>query len=181
MEIWKDIPGYEGIYQCSNIGRILKLPQERINWTGGVWITPAKIMSFHLNADGYACLSLTNAKGIRRAERVHRLVAITFIDNPNHYPEVNHLNGIRNDNRVENLEWCSHQENCAYTAVLGNKSPKRIKCVETNEIFNTSTDAANKNGGNSGNIRKAAKEGKRVVNGFHYVYIDKSLGELDDN
>ena len=138
-------------------------------------------MAFHLNDDGYACLSLTNSKGKRRAERIHRLVGITFIPNPNHLPEINHKNGIRNDNRVENLEWTTHKDNCAYTAELGNKSEKLIKCVATNEIFKTSTEAAQVNGGDSGNIRTAAKNTNRSVNGFHYVYIDKPLGELGDN
>ena len=171
-EIWKDIKGYEGLYQVSNIGRVKALPRERINHTGGRWIQPEKIMATTLNKDGYECVSLTNINHKRKTERIHRLVAITFIDNPNGLPEVNHINCIRHDNRIENLEWVSREDNNTYTSKVGHKSNKKIKCIETGQIFNTSTEAKNINGGDSGNIRKSARSnGKRSVYGYHYIYI----------
>ena len=171
-EIWKDIPHYEGLYQVSNLGRVKALPRERENHSGGKWIQPEKIMAITINNDGYHCVSLMNANHVRRTERVHRLVALAFIDNPENKPEVNHINCIRGDNRVENLEWVTRKENNAYTSQCGNKSSKKVKCIETGEVFNTSTDAAKVNGGDSGNIRKSARnEGKYSVYGFHYIYI----------
>ena len=125
-----------------------------------------------LNEDGYAVISLNTAEGKRKTEKVHRLVALAFIENPENKTEVNHINCIRNDNRVENLEWVTHAENNAYTSKCGNKSNKKIKCIETGEIFNTSTEAAAANGGDSGNIRTSARsQGVRGVYGFHYIYI----------
>lgn len=171
-EIWKDIPHYEGLYQVSNMGRVKALPRQRENHTGGKWIQPERIMAFTINDDGYQCISLTKANHIRKTEKVHRLVALAFIDNPEGKPEVNHINCIRSDNRVENLEWMTRAENNAYTSKCGHKSKKKIKCIETNEIFDTSTKASEKNGGDSGNIRKSAKSnGRYGVLGFHYMYI----------
>ena len=101
-EIWKDIKGYEGNYQISNKGRIWSVLSQR-------YLKPQ-----HDNC-GYYRIQLTAKNGKRKMEKVHRLVAINFIDNPNNLPEVNHINHIRDDNRIENLEWCNHKENCNKT------------------------------------------------------------------
>lgn len=172
-EVWKDIPHYEGLYQVSNLGRVKALPRERINHSGGRWIQPERIMSIGINKDGYETTNLTAANGVRKTEKVHRLVALAFLDNPNNLPEVNHKNCIRDDNRVENLEWISRKDNNAYTSQCGNKSNKLIKCIETGQIFSTSTEASKVNGGDPGNIRRAARNEKYSVYGFHYIYIDK--------
>lgn len=96
-EVWKAIPHYEGRYLVSNQGRIFSLLKNRI-------------MSVSQNK-GYLSIRLVGSDGKRRGEAVHRLVALAFLDNPEHKPEVNHINGIRSDNRVENLEWVSRREN----------------------------------------------------------------------
>lgn len=178
-EVWKDIPQYEGLYQVSNVGRVKALPRQRSNYTGGTWIQSEHIMALTINKKGYEKVALRNEYGVRKNESVHRLVALAFIPNPEGKPEVNHINCVRHDNRVENLEWCSHQENCIHTSVCGNKSNKLIQCIETQQIFNTSTDAAKVNGGDAGNIRKAARDQSKSVYGFHYIYIEKPvfLGE----
>lgn len=172
-EIWMDIPHYDGLYQVSNLGRVKALPRERVNHVGGRWIQPEHIMATRLNNDGYECVSLTLPSGKRKTEKIHRLVAITFIPNPEGKEEVNHINCIRHDNRVENLEWMTRKENIDYTVKCGHKSNKLIRCIETGQIFNTSTEASKVNGGNAGNIRKAAKDRKTSVYGYHYEYIDK--------
>ena len=130
------------------------------------------MMAITINKDGYHCVNLTNANHTRKTERVHRLVALAFIPNPDNKPEVNHKNCIRGDNRIENLEWMTREENITYISQCGNKSNKKIKCIETGEIFNTSTEVSKTNGGDSGNIRKSARsQGKYGVHGFHYIYI----------
>lgn len=158
-EVWKDIPHYEGRYLISNYGRVFSLLSN-------------KILSMHQNDDGYMIISLQTKNSKRKTERVHRLVAMAFIDNPEGKPEVNHINCIRNDNRVENLEWITHKDNNAYSSRQGNKGWHKIICLETGEVFNTSTEAAEKNGGDKGNIRKSARSnGKYSVYGFRYKYI----------
>lgn len=175
-EIWKDCKGYEGFYQVSNLGRVKSLERVRKNWTGGVWVQPEAILKPHKNHDGYLQLGLTTKHGTRKAERVHRLVAIAFIDNPDKLPEVNHKNGIRDDNRVENLEWVSHDDNIRYTHATNRYNKNNVLCITTGEIFQSSADAAKKNGGDAGDIRTACRYNtkecvKRHVHGYSYVYI----------
>lgn len=108
IEIWKDIPGFEGLYQISDKGRIkslsriIKQKNRSIKW-------PERILNCS-KSRGYHGVKLYNGL-ILRSFRVHRLVAITFIDNPLILPEVNHLNGVKDDNRLENLEWCNRSRN----------------------------------------------------------------------
>lgn len=109
-EVWKDIKGYPG-YQISNYGRIWSSKQH------GRYMKPSP------NNRGYLQINLIAKNGKRKKELVHRLVAIAFIDNPEGKPEVNHINHIRDDNRVENLEWVSKSENNA----LGRKLPYKHK------------------------------------------------------
>lgn len=101
QEEWRDVKGLEGLYKISNSGKILSL---RVN----------KIMTDYPSKKGYRHLMLTCADGIRRHFSVHRLVAEAFIPNPKGLEEVNHLNMIRDDNRAENLEWCTHTYNVNY-------------------------------------------------------------------
>lgn len=158
-EIWKDIPHYEGRYLISNYGRVFSLLSN-------------KILSMRQNDDGYIVISLQGKDHKRKTEKVHRLVALAFIPNPDNKPEVNHLNCIRNDNRIENLEWVTRAENCAYTSQCGNKGWHKLLCLETGEVFNTSTEAAAKNGGDKSNIRKSARSnGAHSVYGYRYKYI----------
>lgn len=97
MELWKEIIGFDG-YKVSNRGRI------RGN--------SGRIINMRIEKDGYVDVSLWKNRRKVRA-RVHRLVAIAFLPNPENKPQINHKNGIRTDNRLSNLEWCTHLENSA--------------------------------------------------------------------
>lgn len=96
IEIWKDIVGYEGLYQISNFGMVKSLVRD-------------KIMKLKVD-DGYNRISLRKNSGYKIFP-VHRLIAVAFIPNPKNKTYINHLNGIKNDNRIENLEWCTASEN----------------------------------------------------------------------
>lgn len=102
MEIWKDIEEYAGLYQISNTGNIVSL---NFNNTG-----KRKMLKLQNMTAGYLKATLTKY-GIQRQFSVHRLVALHFIPNINNKREVNHKNGIKTDNRVENLEWVTSSEN----------------------------------------------------------------------
>lgn len=123
-EIWKPIKGYEGLYEISNFGRVKRLPK----WTRATYpfLLKEKIMSLSHDKNGYAVLILTNAEGHKKMEKVHRLVAIAFIDNVFNYDQVNHKNEIKDDNCVSNLEWCDAKYNSNYGTRLKRISLARI-------------------------------------------------------
>lgn len=118
-EVWKDIPNYEGLYQVSNLGRVKSLPRA----CGGEhnrFVSKTKIMKTRPNVNGYL---QTNIKkdGKQRLVRVHRLVAIAFIPRVDGKEYVDHINGVKLDNRVENLRWCTHRENDTFPLAIENK------------------------------------------------------------
>jgi hypothetical protein len=116
MEIWKDIQNYEGLYQASNYGNLSSYA--RLGTKGG-------ILKGGKDKDGYLLIILYK-DGKRETRKFHRLIAETFIPNPNNYPMVNHKNGIKYDNRLENLEWCTARENAAHYYSSTNKSSKYV-------------------------------------------------------
>ena len=100
-EIWKDIKGYKGLYQVSNLGNVKYLPKYHTKQEG--------IMKYTLRS-GYRCVNLRK-NGTRTSKQIHRLVAEAFIPNPECKKIVNHKDFDRQNNKVDNLEWCSQKEN----------------------------------------------------------------------
>lgn len=133
-EIWKDIKGYEGLYQVSNIGRVKSLKKE-VNGRGNkIRIVKERILKPVIVYNGYERVILSkNCK--TKLYRVNRLVAQAFIPNNNNYPIINHIDGNKRNNIVDNLEWCSYSHNNreAYRLGLKKYSPKRLVKKETNE------------------------------------------------
>jgi len=130
-EIWKDIDGYEGLYQVSNIGRVRSLP--RTVPDGGR--RKGMIMKPHIS-NNYIHIGLYDrASKKNKSQIVHRLIAKTFIPNPLNKPQVNHINGIKHDNRVENLEWVTNAENMQHafkTGLINNNGELGTKSKLTN-------------------------------------------------
>ena len=102
LEVWKDIKDYEGIYQVSNFGNVKSL--------GNEFSRKERLLKLSPQSKGYLTVVLQK-NSTRRMVLVHRLVAHYFIPNIDNKPQVNHINGIKTDNRVENLEWVLHREN----------------------------------------------------------------------
>lgn len=109
-EIWKD---YIVNYQASNLGRIKSLPREVRN-ANGYRITKEKILAQRKDKNGYLLITIQN-----KTYKVHRIITETFIPNPNSLPQVNHKNGIKSDNNVSNLEWCTSKQNILHSIKMG--------------------------------------------------------------
>lgn len=111
-EIWKDIEGYEGYFQISNFGKVKSV--QRIIWIEGkkprYKNIRERILKTWKNNSGYEMVALY-INGIKKDRTVHRLVARAFIPNENKLPDVNHKNGLKFDNCVENLEWITKGNN----------------------------------------------------------------------
>ena len=122
-EIWKDIKGYEGLYQVSNLGRIKRLKHKRFDRNQ---ILPERLVKVSYPKNNwYPYVSLCkNGKYVSKC--IHRLVASAFIPNPNNYPVINHKDGNKQNNAIDNLEWCSYSHNNkeAYRLKLNNGTAK---------------------------------------------------------
>ncbi|MDT0703930.1 NUMOD4 domain-containing protein [Mammaliicoccus sciuri] len=114
-EIWKDIPGYENFYQVSTFGRVRSFKRKK-----------PKILKPALNRCGYLYVALSDSIS-RKKITIHRLVALTFIDNPLNKQQVNHIDEIKTNNNISNLEWVTPKENMNY----GTRTERMIKSRET--------------------------------------------------
>lgn len=119
QEIWKSLNEYDGIYQVSNLGRIRSLIDNHQNKR----IVP-KVKKARIGNSGYLYVNLRK-DGKPTSERIHRLVASYFCEKPVDAQCVNHINGIKTDNRAENLEWCTYSENSVKAYEMGLKRPTK--------------------------------------------------------
>lgn len=118
-EFWKDVVGYEGLYQVSNFGRVITLYEKPY----------IKILSDSINSGGYCQITL-HKNNNKITNRIHRLVAEAFIPNPNNLPHVNHKDEIKTNNFVNNLEWCTHEYNMNYGTRLDRFAKAVSKTVQ---------------------------------------------------
>lgn len=169
-EVWKDIPGFEGYYQASNLGRIKSLgtitkyrPQE-------------KVLKLATTSLWYKRVHIGHAAN-RRTWGVHRLIAITFIPNPDNKPQVNHIDGNPSNNRVENLEWCTAKENIRHSYdKLGKKAHncRKVRCIETGVVYDSTAEAGRALGLNCMHIAGCCRGdyGRHQVKGTHWKWAE---------
>lgn len=124
IEVWKDIKGYENLYQVSNFGNVRSLDKSIVRKNGEKLTVHGKVLK-PMISKGYYYVRLNNC-GVWKDEQVHRLVAGAFISNPNNLPEVNHIDEDKTNNYIDNLEWCSRKYNINY----GSRSEKFSKSMK---------------------------------------------------
>lgn len=193
-EVWKDIQGYEGLYQVSNFGRVKSLGRFVINPLvpkGYSWHPESILKQYKLSCGYLNVILCKNGKGTLL--KVHRLVAIAFIPNPKNKPHIDHINTIKTDNNINNLRWVTAKENLKNTitiehlkarrateetkikisnALSGKNNPRarKVRNLETNEIFYTINSAGQKYGVKSSSIRDAIRRNHKSA-GYHWEYV----------
>lgn len=177
MEEWKDIIGYEGRYQVSNTGKVKSL---NYNHTG-----KEGILKTRKNRGGYLLVNLWKDAKMKTCS-IHRLVATAFCENPEGYTEVNHIDENKENNRAENLEYCSRSYNNTYNGrakKAGKKQRNNTKIskavIGIHKInglileFSSACEASRQTGINQGNITKCCKGiGYKSAGGYYWFYAD---------
>ncbi len=178
-EIWKDIKGYEGLYQASNLGRIKSI-SKMVNGSNqfGVkfkYLKKDKILKPVINNHDYLQVSLY--KNNKKVEiRIHQLVAQTFLPNPNNYKIINHKDGNKHNNCIENLEYCtqSHNVNESYRLRLQTPITKRVNQYDLNNNFIKTWDSINdaRKHYNNSHISDCCNGHRKTATGYIWRYTD---------
>ena len=177
IQVWEDIPGYEGLYQVSNTGKVRSLGNNKSRKT--------KILKQNTTKNGYKRVGLWK-NGKRKPYYVHRLVAQVFLPNPNNLPEVNHIDENKQNNVVWNLEWCDREYNLNYGTRIerfskNNPNAKAVLMFDLNGDFIQRFDCINdavrflgKNKG-AGHISACAKgkPGHESCYGYKWQYEEE--------
>ena len=161
-EVWKDIPGYEDEYQASNLGNIRSIKSNNL------------ILKGDYQPNGYKRVYLWK-NGSKKNLLVHRLVALSFLPNPNNYEEVNHLDENKANNKLENLEWCTHSYNMNYGDVKKKISEShKGKVISEKSRKKLSENSKNRKWINNGKLEKCVKENTLnnfLINGWNFGRI----------
>lgn len=142
-EFWKDIPNYEGLYKINTLGEVRSMERKIIDKGGKRQRTiRGGVKKQTLLSNGYYAVGLwKNNK--QKLEFVHRLIAMAFIPNPENLPEINHIDGNKTNNNIENLEWCTQFQNMKHAFETGLiPTKKKVLCKETGIIFESASEAA---------------------------------------
>lgn len=174
-EIWKDIPDYEGLYQASNLGNIKRICRKFVDKIGRIRQINEVICKPSIDTSGYMQIVLTKNKK-RKSYKIHKLIAMTFIPNPDGFPQVNHKDENKLNNKIDNLEWCTLEYNCNY----GTRNYRctlhckhKVKQLSQGTIikkYNSLKDASMKTGIKYQNISSCCRKQQKTAGGYTWEY-----------
>lgn len=170
MERWRDIEGFEGLYQISSCGRVKSLGNGKSNnstYSNERILKPQR-------ANGY--LRVTLCKECKNKQvSVHRIVATTFLSNIENLPYINHKDEVKTNNYVSNLEWCTAKYNSNYGTAIERASKKRSKkvlCVECDVIYESIAEAQRQTGISHSNISNCCNGKRKIAGSYHWEYVE---------
>ena len=172
-EMWKSIPGYEGYYEASSLGRIRGVDRTvRGRW--GAYISRGHILKTNNVHNGYLQVKFS-IDGEKTQPLVHRLVAMTFIPNPGNLPQVNHKDGNPANNDMTNLEWCTASENslhrCRVLKKKVGRPERKVRCIDTGIVYDSSHHAAKALNINQGNIFSVCQGKWNTAGGLRFEFV----------
>lgn len=185
MEVWKDIPEYNGLYKVSNLGNVKRIAKTYFCGNNTKRVLEERLIVGDM-AKGYKRVELWDNRNHKKY-MVHRLVAQAFIPNPDNKPEIDHIDGNPLNNKVDNLRWCNHTENLNNPITLKRKSiaakgnhmigrfgalhhnSKKVKCVETGTVYGGIAEAERKTG--TRQISSVCRGARKTAGGYHWQYV----------
>jgi hypothetical protein len=189
-EIWKDVVGYEGCYKVSSKGQVISLARVIYNGVNTFYSQP-KLLIQYVSSTGYYTVTLSK-NAVRKKFKVHRLVAIAFINNPEYKLFIDHINTIRTDNRIENLRWVTRSENALNPITRMRNSDyhkgkltwnsKRIVQIKNNEVIRicNSSRQFSQYGFSQSAIIQCCLKRRTHHKGYHFAYLsdyEKSINK----
>jgi len=178
-EIWRDIKGYEGLYQVSNIGRVKSLGRTVTRKNGSKLSIRERIMKPSTNHSGYLLVNLYNSRGKMKSFKVHRLVCEAFHKNPENKPCVNHIDENKTNNIASNLEWCTVSENNSHGTRTARVAKARSKTIGQYtrdgvlvKVWKSATEVQSQLGFAQGAISEVARGKRKTAYGYVWKYID---------
>lgn len=172
MEIWKDVESYKGYYQVSNLGNVRSLTRSFTRSDGKVKTFQGKLLTTKAEPSGYKHVNLSK-HGKAHSVRIHRLVAYAFIENPNNYPCINHKDENKQNNTVDNLEWCTYQYNLTYNDKQLKRATKVDRYAKDGAYINTYislTEAQRDTGADQRNIGACCRGKIKSCGGYVWKY-----------
>ena len=178
VETWRDIKGYEGRYQVSNMGRVKSLSREVASKNGSKQYRKERILKPRSNGKGYLRVSLCKSSSETKDFYIHRLVCEAFHENPMNRPDVNHINEDKSDNRACNLEWVTRKGNCNF----GTRNTRVAKALskpvgqytqegELVKVWQSTREVERQLGFCHSHINLAAKGKQKTSYGYVWKYI----------
>lgn len=174
-ETWKPVKGYEGLYEVSDLGNVKSLARVVKAKGSGTRTIKDRLLKPQRHQNGYLFVTLSK-DGVTWHASIHRLVAFHFVNCEGDMSQlqVNHINAKKDDNRAENLEWCTPQGNIRHAILLGNKKPAPGKRIMRSDgaVFESINAAARAIGTPHSNIQFNLRGERKHVKGYTFAYVD---------